>query len=75
MIHSEEIESNAAIELALPPINNRQFRPRARVAEMAVSLPSDGVILSGTQVFWSCLSALSFVAVLLWAILKLWGYE
>jgi len=65
MIHSEEIESDAAIEL----------RTRARVAELAVGSPSDGVILSGTQLLWSCVSALSFVGLLLWAILKLWVYE
>ncbi|HTZ46554.1 MAG TPA: hypothetical protein VMH20_03125 [Verrucomicrobiae bacterium] len=75
MIHSEEIESDAAIELTLPPINEKHFRTRARVAELAVGSPSDGVILSGTQLLWSCVSALSFVGLLLWAILKLWVYE
>jgi hypothetical protein len=77
MIHSEEIESDAAIEVTVPPINEKHFRTRARatVAELAVGLPSDGVILSGTQLLWSCVSALSFVGLLLWAILKLWVYE
>jgi hypothetical protein len=76
MIRAQEIqETKTAIELTLPPTDPR---PRARVAELAVSLPvleTDGIILSGSQVLWSCFSALSFMALVLWAILKLWVYE
>lgn len=76
MIRAQEVqEAKTAIELTLPPTDPRA---RTRVAELAVRLPAletDGIILSGSQLLWSCFSALSFVALVLWAILKLWVYE
>lgn len=82
MVRAEEIqETNQTIEFTLPLPDDRKSEPRARAAtnaELVVALPAletDGIILSGTQVLWTCFSALSFVGLLLWAILKLWVYE
>jgi hypothetical protein len=71
----------STIEFTLPLTDDRKIEAKARAAtsgELAVALPTmetDGIILSGTQVLWSCFSALSFVGLVLWAVLKLWVYE
>jgi hypothetical protein len=82
MVRTEEIQAaKSTIEFTLPLIDDRRLEPRAKVstsAELAATLPAfetNAVILSGTQVLWSCFSALSFVGLLLWAILKLWLSE
>lgn len=74
-------ETHRTVEYTLPLANNAKSGPMATSAtatDVAVSLPAietNGIILSGTQVVWGCFSALSFVGLLLWAILKLWVYE
>jgi hypothetical protein len=82
MVHAEQIqEAKTTIEFTLPLTDDKKTGPTARAAtsgELAVALPAmetDGIVLSGTQVLWSCVSTLFFVALLLWAVLKLWMYE
>ncbi|HUN63882.1 MAG TPA: hypothetical protein VMU53_17920 [Candidatus Sulfotelmatobacter sp.] len=82
MVHAEQIqEVKTTIEFTLPLTDDRKMDPAPSAATsggLAVALPAmetDGIVLSGTQVLWSCVSALSFVALLLWAALKLWMYE
>lgn len=74
-------ETHSPVEYALPLANSatsKAIATTATVMDAAVSLPTmetNGIMLSGTQVVWGCFSALSFVALFLWAILKLWLHE
>jgi hypothetical protein len=78
MVRTEEIQpSNSTMAFTLPlPVAKPTpaLVPNAKVAVHLARLQMDGVVLSGTQLIWGGLSALSFVGVF-WAILKLWLYE
>lgn len=82
MVRTAEIQdTKTTIEFMLPLTNGIKTERPARAVTIAdqpigvSALETNGIILSGTQVLWSCLSALSFVGVFLWAILKLWLHE
>lgn len=81
MVRAEEIpEAKTTVEFMLPLTDTTPgpTTETATSADLAIGSPileADGIVLSGTQVLWSCFSALSFVGLLLWAILKLWVYE
>jgi len=78
MIRAGEIrKGNGQIQFSLAVLEATQLQPRMKLsnANPSRSFTRNEINLSGSQVLVGSLSALCKVALLLWAIIKLWQFE